>query len=570
MHEGELKRPTIVRDALRVNGVGVGFDSTARTEIAMDKVRAHEVGLKVLEKLAPALGRQTAELLGRFTLKASTALNHVARGCEPSVTREPLEYAGGTQARLFRTLTATSPSEIRDVQHDANLAGPTERRCEEAMHLSQKNGGCGWAHPRLIAPAASTGRVLDVLYLLRRLEDVSPLVPPPSGWATSGVPMLAEAIAFIEELVNNSAGFRNGPDGEADDWKSVRNKIAADDGSINYEGIEQLSGRHFQHVANNALQQDMFDAIVNDPTVHPATRAHFRATKQLGAGAVLGIDVIHKAVELHDQAWLHEAQGYLNHPKGAITHATRCTGVGPNSVCIYHRSRLPGCVPCDIGAARVPRTLSLFEHLNGTHWDGCNYGGWLATGHASLNTHVTDIARAFGASAKVMEVKLGCRDPTRAHDPDTNPYQRGDGVFGNYAESARPVVYDGTCVTAVHHDRLRPLASGKYLATDYAEATKRKAKAAACDAKNCDFMTWAASTRGGIGHEAATWFNTNFATKTAKASSDSERWRISGERQRFLQVHSTIVARRNAAIFDFNAWPKMGGEMPRAPREQYE
>ena len=230
-----------MRDALRVNGVGVGFDTTARTEIAMDKVRAHEVRLKVLEKLAPALGRQTAELLGRFTLKASTALNHVARGCEPSVTREPLEYAGGTQARLFRTLTATSPSEIRDVQHDANLAGPTERRCEEAMHLSQRNGGCGWAHPRLIAPAASTGRVLDVLYLLRRLEDVSPLVPPPSGWATSGVPMLAEAIAFIEELVNNSAGFGTGPDGEADDWKSVRNKIAADDGSINYGGVEQLS-----------------------------------------------------------------------------------------------------------------------------------------------------------------------------------------------------------------------------------------------------------------------------------------------------------------------------------------
>ena len=104
------------------------------------------------------------------------------------------------------------PPKIRDVQHDANPAGPTERRCEEAMHLSQRNGGFGWAHPRLIAPAASTGRVLDVLYLLRRLEDVSPLVPPPSEWATSDVPMLAEAIAFVEELVNNSAGFRNGPD----------------------------------------------------------------------------------------------------------------------------------------------------------------------------------------------------------------------------------------------------------------------------------------------------------------------------------------------------------------------
>ena len=570
MHEGKRKRPTVLRDALRVNGVGVGFDAAARTGIAMDKVRAHEIKLRVLEKLTPALGRQTAELLGRFTLKAATALNHVARGCEPSVTREPLEYAGETQAQLFRTLTATSPSEIRDVQHDANPAGPTERRCEEAMHLSQRNGGFGWAHPRLIAPAASTGRVLDVLYLLRRLEDVSPLVPPPNEWAASGVPMLAEAIAFIEELVSNSAGFEHGPDNDADDWRSLRNKIVADDGSVDYKGIEQVSGRHFQHVANNALQQDMFDAIVNDPKVHPATRAHFRATKQLGAGAVLGIDVVHKDVELNDKAWLHEAQGYLNHPKGAITLATRCVGVGPNSLCIYHRTRLPGCVPCDIGEARVPRTLSLFEHLSGTHWDGCNYGGWLATGHTSLNTHVTNVARAFGASAKVMEVRLGCRDPTRAHDPDTNPYQRGDGVFGNYAESARAVVYDGTCVTAVHHDRLRPLASGKRLATDYAEATKRKAKAAACDAKNCDFMTWAASTRGGIGHEAATWFNTNFDIKAAKASSDSERWRVSSERKRFLQVHSTIVARRNAAIFDYNAWPKMGGEMPRAPREQYE
>ena len=71
-------------------------------------------------------------------------------------------------------------------------------------------------------------------------------------------------------------------------------------------------------------------------------------------------------------------------------------------------------------------------------------------------------------------------------------------------------------------------------------------------------------------HEAATWFNTNFDIKAAKASSDSERWRVSSERKRFLQVHSTIVARRNAAIFDYNAWPKMGGEMPRAPRVQYE
>ena len=172
--------------------------------------------------------------------------------------------------------------------------------------------------------------------------------------------MLAEAIAFIEELVSNSAGFKHGPDSDADDWRSLRNKIVADDGSVDYKGIEQVSGRHFQHVANNALQQDMFDAIVNDPTVHPATRAHFRSTKQLGAGAVLGIDVVHKDVELNDKAWLHEAQGYLNHPKGAITLATRCVGFVLNS---HVFSRL--CVEPHISCCRHLQSLAMLSFESG-------------------------------------------------------------------------------------------------------------------------------------------------------------------------------------------------------------
>ena len=149
------------------------------------------------------------------------------------------------------------------------------------------------------------------------------------------MPLLEEAIEFIEMLVSDSAGFKAGPGDDADDWKFIRGKIVGDDGSVNYAGIEMVSGHHFQHVANDALQRDMFDAVVNDSTVHPATR---------------------------------------------------CTGVGDASKCIYHRSMLPECPPCTIGKAKPPRTLSLFEHYNGTHWDGCNYGGWLATGHASLNT----------------------------------------------------------------------------------------------------------------------------------------------------------------------------------------
>ena len=91
----------------------------------------------------------------------------------------------------------------------------------------------------------------------------------------------------------------------------------------------------------------------------------------------------------------------------------------------------------------------------------------------------------------------------------------GDGVFGNWTGSPRPTVYGSTCVTTVHFGMLRPLARGTRLATDCAEATKRRAKAAACDANNFDFMTWASSTRGGIGREAAAWFTTNFAAKIA-------------------------------------------------------
>ena len=97
---------------------------------------------------------------------------------------------------------------------------------------------------------------------------------------------------------------------------------------------------------------------------------------------------------------------------------------------------------------------------------------------ASLAAPLAATTLAASLAASLAATALGCRDPTQAHDPDTNPYQRGDGVFGNWAGSARPVVYDGTCVTAVHHGRLRPLANGTHLATDYAEATKRKANAA--------------------------------------------------------------------------------------------
>ena len=210
------------------------------------------------------------------------------------------------------------------------------------------------------------------------LEDVSPLVPPPSEWATSGVPMLAEAVAFIEELVNNSEGFMNGPDGEADDWRFIRGKIVADDGTVNYEGIEQVSGRHFQHVANNALQQDMFNAIVDNPSVGTERRARTSARRSSSERARCSASTSSAPPSnctTRRGSRRRRATSTTPRAPSPLRHAAPAWAL--------RRSRLPGCIPCNIGKAQEPRTLSLFEHLNDTHWDGCNYGGWEAARQAA-------------------------------------------------------------------------------------------------------------------------------------------------------------------------------------------
>ena len=92
--------------------------------------------------------------------------------------------------------------------------------------------------------------------------------------------------------------------------------VVNSDGTLDYDGIEHVHGHHFQHVANVALQQDLLQSIIDGESEHPATRAHFRAATQLGAGAVFGIDLIEPAIELETEAWLHDAQLRLNHKTG--------------------------------------------------------------------------------------------------------------------------------------------------------------------------------------------------------------------------------------------------------------
>jgi hypothetical protein len=442
------------------------------------------------------------------------------------------------------------------------------------MHLSQRHGGVGWSHPRLIAAGASSGRVADVIYLIRRSEDVSALVPAPEHWLTSDIPALVETAEFVEYLVKQSKGFADGPQGdqEKDGWRYIKSKLVEPNGDLIWAGLELIGGRHAQHVFNDAMQQDMHSAIVNDPTVHPATRAHFRATTQLGSGMVLSIDHIDDTSELSDGEWMHEMQGYLNHPKGAISLETRCTGLEKNA-CIYHATKLIGTPPCPIGVSRVgtPRTLTVYEHMNGTHFDGCGYGGGQAVGHTALNDLVRQIARACGAAARVAEIRLGPKDPSRPMHPTTNKNQRADGLFSNWTTSASTVVWDGTIVTAVPFRQtiLNQLARGDKFATDLAEIAKNGLKAKAAKACNYEFLPWAVSSRGGMGSAAADVFTKAFAEKLANAEHEGDKWRIRNERKRFLQQLSAIVARRNYAIFD-NASPRRGGEAPAAPPIDYE
>ena len=239
----------------------------------------------------------------------------------------------------------------------------------------------------------------------------------------------------------------------------------------------------------------------------------------------------------------------------------------------YHATKLIGTPPCPIGVSRVgtPRTLTVYEHMNGTHFDGCAYGGGLAVGHTALNDLVRQIAIACGAAARVAEIRLGPKDPSRPMHPTTNANQKADGLFSNWTTSASTVVWDGTIVTAVpfHKKSLDQLASGTKYATDLAEIAKNGLKAKAAKACNYEFLPWAVSSRGGMGSAAADVFTKAFAEKLANAEHEGDKWRIRNERKRFLQQLSAIVARRNYAIFH-NASPRRGGEAPPAPPIDFE
>ena len=183
------------------------------------------------------------------------------------------------------------------------------------------------------------------------------------------------------------------------------------------------------------------------------------------------------------------------------------------------------------------------------------------------------IVHQLGYSARVDEIRLGPKDPSRPHHPLRNPNQKGDGLFGNFTKGPKLTVWDGTTTTAVplrDKTMLRKLAQGTAFATDFAEKVKVDAKERAASCSNYHFLPWATSTRGGLGKAAAEFFTKGFAERVAEAKTDQEKWLVRAQRKRFLQENSAIIARRNWMIFNRNASPRNGGTAPPPPPLEFD
>ena len=90
IHEGKRKGPSIERNAAKLNGVAIGFETDTGRE-ARTKHVLKESGIltdraKVLAEFIPSVGRQAVELMARSSYRAGSVLNHQMRNNEPSIS----------------------------------------------------------------------------------------------------------------------------------------------------------------------------------------------------------------------------------------------------------------------------------------------------------------------------------------------------------------------------------------------------------------------------------------------------------------------------------------------------
>jgi hypothetical protein len=383
----------------------------------------------------------------------------------------------------------------------------------------------------LKAPEAHAGKVIDVLPLLKSMPDVAPLIPHPSLWARSGLPILSEAIEFIEAIVPTDA-FRNGPPANKDDWIFISGKLLVN-GTLSYDGILEIAGRHFQHVAGVAAARHLLDSILSKDYVPDHVKARFRSCATYGSGAWHSITCVGLDTELNDDAYVHSILRRLGHPHGSTTAMTRC-------ICSnYNWNALPavgGILSSTHGGHPARRILTEIEHALSSHWEGiCGDGGGRDARHNAFNLRVVRLFKALGFIATVKEVAIGAK-------PGKTP-QKVDGSARNAARFAQTILFDGTIRAALQHSKLPQAAAKDDLVLEHAEKLKCSEKQALSEGLGCIFLPIAADSFSAFGPAFRKFIHEEYAIKLGLAGSDEWKWQVTNEKLNLTAIISAGIQR---------------------------
>jgi hypothetical protein len=232
-------RPSIVRTATKLNGVGIGFETTEgiaeRRAMATQSSQVLADRGKILKSYIPIVGRQRVELMGRMCYRAGTVLNHQMRNNEPSIAAPAMQHAAETQTSLFKCIIPIPDEHLPTRQFGATEGGQshTDRRVPESVHLDFR-----WYNPTLEMGVASAARVIDVLQHLRKIPHVARYIPTADQWASSGIPILKEAAETITKIASLKA-FLDGPPVNKEAWAYVHKRLIVRD-KFDIRGIEDL------------------------------------------------------------------------------------------------------------------------------------------------------------------------------------------------------------------------------------------------------------------------------------------------------------------------------------------
>ena len=225
-------------------------------------------------------------------------------------------------------------------------------------------------NPTATAGYAHLAGVIDTLQLMRDIPLIAGHIPPVDQWEGCGLRILEDAHATLVYLTSLPA-FSQGPKVYPEIWKYAVKRLIVD-GAIVLKGIEVLAGRHMQHVALVAAQQQLFADLVVDGTLPSRSRARLRSCAALGAGNWLKIVNIPEIHMMDDAVFVHALRKRLGLNAAAVMPETRCRAIA----CHYGPDRVTTNPPCYIRTGlETARFLSAGEHLLGVHWDSCKGGG---------------------------------------------------------------------------------------------------------------------------------------------------------------------------------------------------